>query len=462
MNIPQNLTPFSQSVLHPAASVALRRAAVKLGAPEFPISVSQLARPDGVRIHLAALTVNVWSESTQAVAHLLGVASLQSGARGKTGRGMKTAQQTLTGFPAAYGRLRRWSEWVFDSEWNQAQLLQVMEEVERMTAEALMWVYASAIAAVGSYAHLGRLIAKFEKNQARGHALRLGLTAGLETPDGRLIEALAAGAVPERLRKEFGHMPIGREGEMAAPRIAEAAEALIGTSSPPEPLMWDLSRAQGRQETARRKALAAAGFLGRSGLRKSIELTQSALITHAKARDALAFVLAATRHWAQAAAVEGMSDGRIQRADEIFLLEIEEIKQMMTGEWHSRGHIAPLLARRREDRSQQAVADRRAGVGPLGVAGEMTEGALLPMRTPADVTPPSGFIALAESWHPAWWRVLLRVAGVIAPDGDLLAWVASVARMGDLPTLVGGDYGSWPAGSAIRLDPSRNLVEMSE
>lgn len=463
MDISQKLTPFSQSVLHPAAQIALRSAAVQLDASDFPIFAPDLTRPGGVNAHLARLTGAVWGGSAQAVAHLLGIGPVESVARGKVGRGMKTTQQTLRNFPQIYGRLRRWSEWVFASEWSQAQLLQVMEEIELLVAEALMWDYLAAVAAVGSYVHLGAQIAKFERDRARGYALRLGLTAGLETPDGRLMEALALGVMPEQLRETFGHMAMLPEGELARPRIGEMAETLLGASSAPEPLMWDISRALGRQDEAKRNALDSAGFLGRSSLRKAIELTQASLLTHAKARDALAFVLAAARHWAQAAAAEGMSDARIQHPDEIFMLEIEEIKQMMTGEWHNRDHIASLIALRQDAYRQITPLDADEGAGPLGVAGQAVQGALLPLQTPDDASRPSGFIALTKDWSPVWWRVLLMAGGVIAPGGDLLDWISSVARMGDLPALVGGaEFISWPLRVTIRLAPSRNQVEKVE
>ena len=459
MNIAQKLTPFSQSVLHPAAKIALRSAAVHLGSPDFVISDSALARPGGVNAHLARLTVGVWGGSSQAVAHLLGVAPSDPVARGKAGRGIKTTQQTLAVFPQIYGRLRRWSEWVFASEWSQAQLLQVMEEVELMVTEALMWDYLAAVAAVGSYVHLGEQIAKFEKDEAQAHALRLGLTAGLETPDGRLIEALAVGVAAETLQKTFGHMPMGAEGELAAPRIGEMTAMLVD-AAPPEAMRWDPSRAQGRRENAERQARARAGFLGRSGLKKAIDLAQTALIAHAQARDALAFVLAATRHWARAAAAEGMSDARIQHPDEIFMLEIEEIKQMMTGEWHDRNRIAPLIVSRQEAYHQESSLDEAEGVRPLGVAGQIAEGGLLLPHTPDEVSPPSGFIALVKDWSPAWWRALLMAEGVIAPSGDLLSWIASVARAGDLPALTGETAcAAWASGTTIRLDPGRNQVE---
>jgi phosphohistidine swiveling domain-containing protein len=252
---------------------------------------------------------------------------------------------------------------------------------------------------------------------------------------------------------------LGALCEIATPRIEELADELVGEAAPPEALMWDLTRARGRQQDALAYAHAKAGFLGRSGMKKAISLTQTALITHAKARDALAYVLAAARHWAKAAADEGMTDGRIHAPDEIFMLEIEEIKQMMTGEWHSRDHVEPLIAGRRQTYEQTAAPVATAS-HPLGVAGSNVQGTLQKLSSPDDVQSPAGFIALAESWGPAWWRVLLMAEGVIATNGNLLSWIASVARMGDLPALTGGTaYADWPAGVTVTLDPDRHQAE---
>ncbi len=461
MDIPVKLTPFSKSILLPAQESSLRRLAQQQDRIEMSLSSAEFAQPQKINAFLAESVVAIWGGSPPEVGRLLGVDPPAGASRGKSARGLKMTQQVLQEFPRVYARLHRWSEWVFSSEWSQAQLLQVMEEIEPMVAEALHWEHALAVAAVGAFDHLGALLAKKEKDRARASALRLGLVTGLETPDSRYLHALASGMEVQQLRERFGHLPFSPEGEIALPRVGEVLDVLL-ESPPVEMWNWDLSRAQKRRAESEKRALAQAGMLGRSGLRKAIDAAQQAFIAHAQARDGLAYVLAAARHWALAAAEEGARDGRIHHSDEIFMLEIEEIKQMMTGEWHSRGHVDSLIAERKAAYASSA-AQNTGHHHPLGVAGYDSEGAFFPMTSPdALKEAPPGFIALASEWHPGWWRVILRAEGIIDAGGHVLNWAASVSRSGDLPALVGGkDYAEWDSGVKIRLDPARNRAELA-
>ncbi len=461
MDIPAKLTPFSQSILLPAQESSLRRLAQHQERVHVSLSPAEFAQPQKINAFLAESIVAIWGGSPPEIGRLLGVDPPAGASRGKAARGVKMTQKLLQEFPRVYARLHRWSEWVFSSEWSQAQLLQVMEEIEPMVAEALHWEHALALAAVGAFDHLGALLAKKEKDPARMAALRLGLVTGLETPDSRFVDALASGMRMQQLRERFGHMPFAPEGEIALPRVGDVVDALLETP-PVEMWNWDLGRAQKRQAESEKRALAQAGLLGRSGLRKAIDMAQQTFVAHAQAREGLAYVLAAARHWALAAADEGAGDGRIHHPDEIFMLEIEEIKQMMTGEWHSRRHVESLIGERKAA-FENAPVPNMAHHHPLGVAGYDSEGACFPMSSPKSLQDaPPGFIALAGEWHPGWWRVILRAEGVIDRGGHLLNWMASVARSGDLPALVGGeDYAEWRAGAKIRLDPARNRAELA-
>jgi hypothetical protein len=66
----------------------------------------------------------------------------------------------------------------------------------------------------------------------------------------------------------------------------------------------------------------------------------------------LVTVMAVARHWALGAAQEAVNDGRLAAPEDVFLLELEELKQIMTGEWSSPEQVQPVVERRR---AEQAV-----------------------------------------------------------------------------------------------------------
>jgi len=463
MELSPHLTPLNKSILYPAIQSALRKLAREIGAP--PSFGGNIASPESsgrTAPYLAAATLFLWGSSPAAIEHLLATDMPKMTQKGKAARGLKFSQRLIETFPPVHGRLRRWAENVMVEEWHQANLLQVMEEVEPMMAEVVAWETLLSVAAVGAYAHLGELLGKEEKDKINAEKLRLSLVGGLETPDSRLLASLMTGKPAEKVRKDFWHMSTSSSLEISSPRIGElSAEDLFGAPSPIEPRAWDVSGAQALRKEAQARALRQAGFLQRSKLKKAIDLTQTLLITHAQAREALAFALAATRRWAQAAAEEGAQDGRILDPDEIFMLEIEEIKQMMTGEWHERADVEPLIVQRKNERKRHTP--RQTTSKPLGVAGPVAHGALRHLQSPDQLVDASGpLIVRAYNFSPRWWRVMLQADGVIAEEGDLLSWIASVARSGNLPTLVAGEsYAAWDDQSQIQLSPARHQAEKS-
>ncbi len=160
-----------------------------------------------------------------------------------------------------------------------------------------------------------------------------------------------------------------------------------------------------------------------------------------------------------AAAAEGLTDGRIQHPREIFMLEIEEIKQMATGEWHSRQHIAPLVARRTRDYEGERTQPAPEGGELLGVAGRAVQGPLH-VLSETHVNASAAAILLTGESGLRWLRPLLASGGVISPDADLLSGIAAAARMGDLPAVTGVcDCATWPESTPVRLDPAQNLVK---
>ena len=141
------------------------------------------------------------------------------------------------------------------------------------------------------------------------------------------------------------------------------------------------------------------------------------------------------------------------------MLEIEEIKQMATGEWHSRQHIAPLVARRTRDYEGERTQPAPEGGELLGVAGRAVQGPLHVLSGP-HVDAPAGAILLTRTAGLRWLRPMLAASGVICPDGDLLSGIAAAARAGDLPAVMGaGDSAAWPESTPVRLHPAQNRVE---
>ena len=461
MKLSPDLTPLNKSILYPAIQSSLRKLAREIGAPpSFGYDIVAPKSSGSTAPHLAAATLFLWGGTPDTIAHLLATDPPDVTQKGKTARGVKFSQRLIETFPQVHDRVRRWAENVMVIDWRQANLLQVMEEVEPMMAEVVAWEEMMAVAAVGAYAHLGELLDKNENNNVHAEELRLSLVGGLETPDSRLLALLMAGEPEEKVREHFWHRTLSDPLQISSPRIGESAEASLPGAMPAiEPRAWNISGAQAMRKAAQARALAHAGFLQRSKLKKAIDLTQTLLIMHAQAREALAFALAGARRWAQAAAEEGAQDGRILDPDEIFMLEIEEIKQMMTGEWHERAYVEPLIAHRKNERQPRPPA--RPAERPLGVAGPAARGLLQHLQSPEQLIETGEFlIVFAPTFSPRWWRVIFRADGVIAADGDLLSWTASVARSGNLPALVAGvRYTDWDDRSRIQITPARHQAE---
>ncbi|MDW8267722.1 MAG: PEP-utilizing enzyme [Anaerolineae bacterium] len=429
-------TPFTHSVVCVTLTAALKQ----LGVETTPID-------DAFADHVAA----AWGQSPGRIRHLLGrpaTADEHNGPRAKTPKAL--ADLTTAG-PAQQERLRQWAQRIYGLPWTQAQILQVMEEIEPYMTAAWLEERRWAAAAVGSYA---ALLDRLPPSTDPG--LALDLVAGLRTPDAELVADLAAGAPDEAWRARWGHRGAA-EAELATPRLREVAlpavdGAVMGG--------WQPAAAEQRRREAEATVLGRAGLLQRSGLRKAIETAQRTLVAHNEARDTLAHVLAAARTWALAAAAEGLRDGRLDHADDIFWLELEEIKQMMTGEWHSRGHVQPLIVERRaaHRRPEEVVT---AATAPLGVAGSALTAAAAAVACRESLGHlPAGHIAIVPQTGPDWAPLFLRAGGIVCRSGDYLCFTAAVARYGGLPTLVAAADPTMPRTTArLRLDPPRHALE---
>ena len=466
MLIPTSLTPLSQSILFAAAQSAHHRhaRALALGTGFTPtIAPAFLWNNSPV----AELTVAAWGQSPEMIGRLFAVETPSSSPdNAKVSKTIKDAQKSLVQSAENRHRLITWAEGVFALQWGQAELLQVMEEIEPFVADALYDIERLAAIAVGSYARLLDVLDRRFSGPTQDIALNL--VAGLGTPDSVMVADLIQGVEQRVWLKQHGHRA-DQELELATPRLGEIP--------PPFPIptdfsgAWDPAAARQRRERAMQDAISGVGLLQRSGLRTLVELVQNALVAHATARDVLARVLAASRRWSLAAANEGMADERLENSGEIFLLELEEVKQIMTGEWHSRAQVQPLLEMRRQINHPPPTSPRHQGeafpplagglrgVGgeqqPLGIAGDALSGSAYHLHTAAAIpNVPIHAIALAPETTPAWAPLFPKIDAIATARGDWLCHTAAVGRAGGLPTIVAAsDLSSFHSEQKIQLQP---------
>ncbi|MEZ4661137.1 MAG: hypothetical protein R2911_26605 [Caldilineaceae bacterium] len=376
---PGTLTPFSFSVLAEIARRSWYNYYDRLGFEPYPRR--RLLRQYNGRAYLN-LSLSAQLEAERAgVEPLLFwlngqptplVVKQKSGllASFKTGRNQKRIAHQLHEFATELAqieqRARAWYVKTQELRWTQAEILQVMEEIERVGADSLMvflaarhnllllynrayqlvradsddmsaWVQVSALLGQADSLHeldMARQIAEMgallRSARATEPALDDWFQAGQWTswrqtlPDGALKSALTAFFEQHERRCAL-------EGELALPRWQEA----------PAPVMQAVCACARRDAAAIEKTAALSGSpqnqLSAAVQKQLAQWRQEAAALHtlqSRALNAFSYIQAGTRTWALAAAKEAMSDGRLTDKEQVFSFELEEIKQMMTGEWN--------------------------------------------------------------------------------------------------------------------------------
>lgn len=367
--LPEQPTFFTGSVLGPSAERALRAAYEEFGAPlaSGPVVWDSRARR-------AALNEAVLQPADEALRRSLsesggGLSRLLGG--GSSRRVAALVAQTLTSAPETIARTERWWTRVRAMEWRQATILQIMEELEPRAEEALLAQARVALslalqlqtsqnssAPAGTAADLGAGIDASLPAAAHTAALR-SLAASLHDAD--------ASAAPG----DWQHWPAARREpldaflagygrwakdalETACPRWSDDPRALLaalpeltGLAGPAVP-----AAPVDPAEASRRRTAAAASTSQqlKGGQRKQFDSAAAQVGQLAallpRVHDAVVTVAAAARYWVTGAANEALADGRLLAANEVYLLELEELKQMMTGEWSKVEQVRPLVAER--------------------------------------------------------------------------------------------------------------------
>ncbi|HXF63773.1 MAG TPA: PEP-utilizing enzyme [Caldilineaceae bacterium] len=403
-----------------------------------------------------------------------------------------------------------WSRRTQELRWSQAEVLQVMEEIERVGQEAmsayllarhqLAWLYAKLLERMDRLPQGGAngaqklllingalcdLTGLLESEIAQGvialsdvanraaaagaSALVAWLKAGdyrdwqTTCPSRPLAEALAA------FLARFGHRTMS-EGEMARPRWSEDPTMVMRSllaclERPPKrparmPVGGYVQRTLDALEPSSRRQ-------GQQMLQRIHELH----LLQSRALHALAYVWDGTRRWALAAAKEAMADGRLDAPDEVFFFELEEIKQMMTGEWNISGLAeirAALAERQATHRESQQLSPaplllddqeaQPARQGLPGVAG-LAAG---PLRRWASTKKNGCHEAIlgAEALDSGWALGLPLANGFVSAGGSPLDSFVAAARVWHHPVVVGlgAQYWALVEGAQTTVDGDAVLV----
>ncbi len=394
---PDALTPFSGSLLTEIAARAWYLYYDRLGFDPSP-------RSRIVRLHAGHPFVNLTLSATLDAEHagvtppllrldgvlrpLIAWEKPGFWAGMKLARGARKIEEVLHSLqqelPEITARTAAWQSRVAGLRWSQAEVLQIMEEIERVGATALLPYFAARHNLEWAYRRLLTLLAPRPEAEAAAllvqalggaaptvelemaqHVLRLGQNAAAQPVVRAWLKAgafetwqtsLPSGAFAEELQAfmaRYGQRGL-HEGEIAAPRWSEAPDTLFAAI---RACAEGAPAANEAQPADPQPLLAAVDGKVRKEVQQLVAQMQTLLTMQSQALHAVAYLLAGTRQWALAAAREALTDHRITSLDAIFFYEVEEVKEMMTGEWNvSDRHTIHATA---EERQQWVAAWRR-------------------------------------------------------------------------------------------------------
>lgn len=422
---PGETTPFAQAFLAGPADGALRSTYAELGgqAPDAPL----LQFRGGYAYLNAAAIVEAdrslygagWLGRTQPEAPGGLRGRLQAG--GVIRRCQARQAAAIGEAPGLQTRLARWSAWVQGLKWTQADLLQVMEELEPHATVALQtyFLVRSALnAAAGAFeARLGECLPELSAETRASLTLGVDGLPSISSAEAILHAATLPASDPARLATlaRVGHRGPG-EIRLDAQRWLDAPQLLSHLADQGQPRWTPAGAAAERQRALStvERSLSGSQFRQVAGLLESLV---AALRAADVVWDALTLVMAAAQRWAGAAAREALAAGLISRPADVLYLELEELKQVATGEWHAGDREAVLAAVERRMRETPAALQTESGRSISLVSPGTCEGPQY-CDSPSVALPPRGAAWCSETADPGCAPFWSFAACVTATGGD--------------------------------------------
>ncbi len=457
---------------------------------EQDVSFAGIA-PPVVRLNGSTVSICAWEKP-----------GLVAGIRfGRNQKKLATLLANLSAeMPAITTRIRNWYRKVQAMRWTQAEILQIMEEIERFGTESLMAYFAARHNLERAYNQLAGMLpgeatqrlnlinntlsdldgqaelVLTDQILALAHmaATDKGLMAWLDnSPGPDWLESVPQGSFADgltHLLADFGHWATG-VGEMENPSWTEEPELILSA-------ILACARSQVAKPkripstAARQQLLDAVDGKERKQAEQLLDILGTLTILQSQALNAFAYLLAGARTWALAAGSEASSDGRLLDKQDVFLFELEEIKQMMTGEWNI---TSTDDIRQRAEKRRNSYADWRSRRAPAAFFGEtpawtaqpglpsvvgQITGPLRPQKQLQPVLCQDAVIG-ARRVDSSWAPTLPVAGGFVAAAGSPLDPIIAAARIWHVPTVVGlgSAYDELVDGAQTIVDGASGTVE---
>ncbi len=509
------LTPFSYSIMDEVAKSAWYQYFDELGFN--PIPRAQVLRQYQGRVYLN-LTLSAQRDAEEAAVEPLTLAingkpfALAKWekpgflANLKMGRNRKKIEQALETYGQQMADVTQkaaaWYGKTQELRWSQADILQVMEEIERVSIPSfkiffavrhnlelaynrLLWTLEAKKPFPASLALIHNALRDLDQLfecRMTDQCLALGALAASDKATSAWLEAKEYAAwqatlpnqafveAVERFIQQYGHRGVA-EGEIRSARWQQDpallfASLLAYTQQPPK-LPTKNAAAANTQPL-----LDAVAPDQRKALQQQLQQIQQLLLLQSQALHAYGYILAGTQRWALAAAKEAGVDKRMRQTDDVFFFQLEEVKQMMTGEWNvsSLQAIHDTCEQRKAafEGWQQApaptllIGDSVAETihhGLPGASGQAT-GALHCWGKPTLGSDHDAIIGTYQL-DSGWALVLPFARALISATGTPLDPIVAAAQAWQIPTVLslGAHYDKLVEGAQTKVDGDLGKVE---
>lgn len=457
---PDIVTPFHWTLVQQSAQAAMHRAWAELG---VTLPAADLwHRSDDGRVYLNARPLQQAGQSLRGAAWLVvppdgrepGLLSrLQT-----PGIIRRVQQQIAAAARTAADRQARLADWLARTQrlrWTQANLLQVMEELEPQAEAALAawFVVRAGLAAAQAAVTTG--VAQIWPDCPS--AVVLHLYAGLRgLPGAEAAHDLAAvgrAADPEAALQQFlaayGHRGPGEVGP-AAQRWADHPDRARALACQTATRTW--AAAEAARVTAEQTIAARAGP-GWPRLEPIVARARDLCRAADLAWDGYVRVMAAAQTWLHAVAGEARMAGLIADVTEANYLELEELKQVATGEWH-RGRSAAVRAEVGRRRARWAAGRPEPPQSPQVASPGQAVGPLVRLPPVGEDALPAQAILLMDTADPGLAPIWLAAAGLLDAAGDPWSPGMIIARTLAVPAISG-------IPPALRQAPAGSLATLN-